>query len=49
MDFDKIIPAVMDGTADAGVAGITVTPEREEKVVFTIPYTTSTQVIIVRS
>ena len=48
MDFDSIIPSVNSGEYDAGVAGISVTPEREENVSFTQSYATSTQVIIVK-
>ncbi len=46
--FDSIIPEVVSGKADMGVAGMTVTPDREESVNFSDPYTTSAQVIIVK-
>ena len=36
------------GKADVGVAGMTVTPDREKNVLFSDGYATSTQVIIVR-
>lgn len=48
MEFDSIIAAVQSGKADVGVAGMTVTPDREENVSFTQGYATSKQVIIVR-
>ena len=49
MDFDSIIIAVQTGQADVGVAGMTVTEERLENVNFSDPYTTATQVIVVRN
>lgn len=49
MEFDSIITAVQSGKADIGVAGMTVTEERLESIDFTDSYTTSRQVIIVRS
>ena len=48
MEFDSIITAVQSGKADLGVAGMTVTEERLKNIDFTEPYTTATQVIIVR-
>ena len=48
MDFDSIIPAVNSGSADVGVAGISINPQREKNVSFTQSYATSTQVIIVK-
>lgn len=48
MDFDNVLIAVDSAKADVGVAGITVTPERENIVNFSNTYTTSTQVIIIR-
>ena len=47
MEFDAIIEAVKNGKADIGLAGMTVTPEREEVVFFTASYATGVQVIIV--
>ena len=39
IDFDGIIPAIVaGGQADAGLSGISITPEREEQVLFTDPY-----------
>lgn len=48
MQFDSIIAAVDSGKADVGVAGISVTPDREKNVSFTQGYATTTQVIITR-
>lgn len=48
MEFDSIITAVQSGKADMGVAGMTVTEDRLKYIDFTDPYTTATQVIIVR-
>lgn len=48
MEFDSIINAVTSGKADMGVAGLTVTEDRLKSVDFSDPYTTATQVIIVR-
>lgn len=49
MDFDDIIGAVDSERVDVGVAGMSVTPEREEKVSFTQSYAVSKQVIVVRA
>lgn len=48
MDFDSIITAVQEGKADFGMAGMTVTDERKEKINFTDSYATGIQVIIVK-
>ena len=48
MEFDSIINAVQSGKADIGVAGMTVTEDRLKSIDFTDPYTTATQVIIVK-
>ena len=47
MEFDSIIEAVKSGKADIGLAGMTVTPERQETVDFTVSYATGVQVVIV--
>lgn len=47
MEFDSIIEAVKGGKADIGLAGMTVTPERQEEVNFTDSYATGVQVVIV--
>ncbi len=49
MEFDSIINAVTSGKADVGIAGMTVTEDRLISVDFSDPYTTATQVIIVRN
>lgn len=46
--FDSIIPQVQSGKADIGVAGMTVNEDRLKNVDFTNPYTTASQVIIVK-
>ncbi len=47
VEFDVIIDNVEVGKiADAGAAGLTITPAREEKVNFTIPYYDSVQYVI---
>ena len=47
VEFDVIIDNVEAGRiADAGAAGLTITPAREEKVNFTIPYYSSVQYVI---
>ncbi|MDO4508238.1 MAG: transporter substrate-binding domain-containing protein [Candidatus Saccharibacteria bacterium] len=47
VEFDVIIDNVETGRiADAGAAGLTITPARAEKVDFTIPYYTSVQYIL---
>ena len=48
MAFDSIIAAVNSGKADMGVAGMTVTPDREKEVLFSDTYYTSKQVIIMK-
>ena len=48
MDFNDILPNVQRGDADVGVAGLSVTPEREEIVLFTDNYAVTHQVIVVR-
>jgi len=48
MEFNSIIGAVQTGKADIGVAGMTVTEDRLVSVNFSVPYTTASQVIIVR-
>ena len=48
MEFDSIINAIQSGKADIGVAGITVTEDRQQSVDFTDSYASSKQVIIVK-
>ena len=47
MEFDSLIPALSGGTIDIILAGMTVTPERQENVDFTDSYATGIQVVIV--
>lgn len=48
IDFDGIIPAIVaGGQADAGLSGISVTPEREEEVNFSTPYYVDNQAVAV--
>ena len=47
MDFKAIIPAVTEGKIDFGMAGMTVTEERQQSVSFSDTYATGIQVVIV--
>jgi len=47
MEFDSIVESVKGGKADLGLAGMTVTPERQEVINFTASYATGVQVVIV--
>ncbi|MDE6035402.1 MAG: transporter substrate-binding domain-containing protein [Ruminococcus sp.] len=49
MDFSSIITAIGFDEADIGVAGISITPERQELVDFTQSYALSSQVIIINN
>lgn len=46
--FNSIIPAVKSGKADVGVAGMSVTEDRKQNVLFSDPYTTTHLVVMVR-
>lgn len=48
MEFDSLLVALQNGQIDAVIAGMTVTDERQEKVDFSVPYYTATQVMIVK-
>ena len=48
VDFDSIIPGVQEGKYDMGMAGMTVTDERLEKVAFSDTYAKGVQVVIVK-
>lgn len=48
VDFNSVVNMVVTGKADAAIAGLTITPEREEEVLFSIPYATAVQSVIVR-
>ncbi len=46
--FDGIVPAIAaNSTADLGISGITITPEREDQILFSDPYFDSNQAIVV--
>ena len=47
MDFDSVLPGVQTGKYDLGASGISVTPEREENTLFTVPYCMAAQAIVV--
>lgn len=47
--FDFIINEVQSGKADFGAAGMSISPERKEQVDFSIEYSVSNQVVIVRN
>ncbi len=47
VNFDSIITAIQTGKGDFAAAGISITPERQENVDFSIEYVTSKQYIIV--
>ena len=49
VNFDSILGAVKGGKADAGAAGITITPERAEEVDFSVPYSSTEQYVIVKA
>lgn len=46
IDFDSLIPSLVAGKADFVAAGMTITPEREQEVDFSIPYVESIQNLI---
>lgn len=48
VQFDSIIPGVQSGKYDMGMAGMTVTDERKEKVNFSDSYATGIQAVIVK-
>ncbi len=48
VDFDSIIPGVQQGKYDMGMAGMTVTEERQQKVCFSDSYAKGVQVVIVK-
>jgi len=37
MDFSGLIPYVVSGKADIGIEGVSITPERQEQVLFSVP------------
>ena len=46
--FSEILPLVINGAADMGGAGISITPERSSKILFSIPYEDSVRRILLR-
>lgn len=48
IDFDSIINELNSGKADFAIAGMSITPEREEEVDFSIEYIVSNQVVVVK-
>lgn len=48
VEFDSIIPGVQSGKYDMGMAGMTVTDERKQKVNFSDSYAKGVQVVIVK-
>ena len=48
VSFDFVINEVKTGKADFAAAGISITPERAEEVDFTMEYTVSNQVVVVK-
>ena len=49
VEFDSIITNVKNGAADFGLAGLTVKPDREKEVDFSISYASGVQVVIVKN
>lgn len=49
MEFDTVIASVQTGGIDMGMAGITVTEERQQAMSFTDSYATGVQVVIVKT
>ncbi|MBQ7347854.1 MAG: transporter substrate-binding domain-containing protein [Clostridia bacterium] len=48
MQFASVVTSVQTGTADIGMAGLTVTPARQEMVTFSNSYYNASQVLIVK-
>ena len=48
MEFDSLLLALENGQIDATIAGMTIDPDREKSVDFSIPYYEATQVMIVK-
>ena len=46
MEFDALVPSLASGKLDATIAGMSITDERKQSVLFSDPYFTSTQVVI---
>ena len=48
MDFDSVLPGIQAAKYDCGMSGITVTEERKQNMLFTVPYYNAAQVIVVK-
>lgn len=48
MDFDAVVNSVQSGVCNIGMAGLSVTPEREEVVTFTNTYYNASQVVMAK-
>lgn len=49
MQFASVVTSVQTGTADIGMAGLTITPARQEMVTFSNSYYNASQVLIVKA
>lgn len=49
MDFDSVLIGIQAAKYDCAMSGITVTPDREKNMLFTKPYYTAAQVIVVKA
>ena len=49
MDFDSVLAAIESAKYDCAMSGITVTPDREKNMLFTKPYYSAAQVIVVKA
>lgn len=46
MDFDALVPSLVSGKLDVAIAGMTITEDRLQSVLFSDPYFNATQVVI---
>ena len=49
LPFDRLLPALLEGRGDIAAAGLTITPQRSQKVAFTQPYIKNINEITVTS
>ncbi len=49
MDFDAVVNSVQSGISDIGMAGLSVTPERQKVVTFSDSYYNASQVVICKA
>ena len=49
LPFEQLIPALLSGEGDVIAAGMTITPERKNKVAFSSPYRTNISEVVVRN